>query len=188
MRLLLFALLAVQSAVAQQSAPDATVLEAFAARPSAEPVLARLVGSIESADAQVRVTALHLEDAQHASQHMHGVRFDLQNNAGADQVYLDSDQLKELKRELAGIQSGIPLLESDDSAPYRVQGTGACWNPRPNIRILCPDYYVGPDRAGMRLAALGGRSFAFPNHQPAELIELIERASEAIRQSVDVRR
>lgn len=185
MRLLAFAILAVHGAIAfaQRPAPEPTAFEAFAARSSAEPILARDVGFIESADAKVSVTALRLKDAEQLSQRMSGVRFDLENNAGVDQVYLDPEQVAALRRELAGIQSGIPMLEADGSAPYRVQGTGACWKPDPVVRILCPDYYVGPDRSGMRLAALGGRLFEFPDRKPSELIELIDRASEAIQSS-----
>jgi len=95
---------------------------------------------------------------------------------------VDEAQLTLTKRELAGIEEGIPNLKNEDSAPYRVQGTQSCWMPDPPLRILCPDYYVGPDRSGLRLGALGGPGFEFPDRKPLELAVLIDRAIAELKQ------
>ena len=163
-------------ALAQAPAPEPTRFEAFISHPNARVRFVKHVGSIHSSDAIVRVAALIVEDIGQSASQMRGVRLALQNNTTADQVYLDEAQLTSVKKALAVIEQGIPALERGDGSPYRVQGTESCWTPDAPVRILCPDYYIGPDGSALRLRASGGPMFQFPNRRPSELIELIDRA------------
>lgn len=154
--------------------PEPTALESFLARPTVVRDIAEVVGGFESADASVTVAAIVASDSANPGERMTGLRFDLKDKAGTERVYVDVTQLAQLREDLAGIEGGIPELESG-GAPVRVQGTGACWMPPRPLRILCPSYRVGPDGRGMQLAAYGGRTFSYPEKRPAMLAALVER-------------
>ena len=155
--------------------PEPTALETFVARPTVVRDVAEVVGGFESTDATVTVTAIVATNTENPGERMTGLRFDLADKAGADQAYVDATQLAQLREDLAGIEGGIPELESG-GAPVRVQGTGACWMPARPTRMLCPSYRVGPDGRGFHLAAYGGRTFSYPGKRPAALAALVERA------------
>ena len=161
-------------------APAPTDFETFATQSAADVVLEREAGSIESSDAKVAVTVLIVADTASPGRTMAGARFDLESNAGMDTVYLDEDQLSSVREDTVGIMHGIAWLEKEGGAPYQVQGTASCWRPDPALRILCPSYRIGPDWKGVTMAAYGGRTFAFPDGHPTELIALIDRAVELL--------
>jgi hypothetical protein len=160
----------------ERSAPAPTGLESFVAKPTVVLDVAEEVGSLRSGDASVVVAAVIASDTALPGVRMRGVRFVMENNTGADRVYLDETQLALLIEDLAGIDGGIPELEAGGGAPTRVQGTAACWMPARPMRILCPSYRVGPDWTGLHLAAYGSPGFMYPNQRPAELKALVEQA------------
>jgi len=163
-------------AFAQSSAPEPTPFEAFALKPGVVIVFTQQVGSIESSDASVKISALIISDTANPSEQMRGVRFTVASNAALDHVFLDEAQLAAMKRDLVDIEAGIPELKANQNAPYQVQGTGSCWMPPRPVRIMCPSYRVGPDWSGLTLSAYGGPDFAYPGRKPSELVELIDRA------------
>jgi hypothetical protein len=165
----------------EESPSEPTGLESFVAKPTVVLDLAEEVGSLRSSDATVAVAAVIATDTARPGERMKGVRFVLENNTGADQVYLDETQLALLIDDLAGIDGGIPELKTGGGAPIRVQGTGACWMPARPMRILCPSYRVGPDWTGMHLAAYGSQGFIYPEQRPAELKALVEQAIARLR-------
>ena len=171
---------------AQESAPKLvppTDFETFATTPQVHVIFSKQVGSIESSDAKATVTALVLADEQNPPAGMRGVRLDLESNSGHEQVYLDDSQLEKVRREVHLMESGIETFAmKDTTTPYRVTGTESCWMPNPRVRILCPDYYIGPDWSGLRLRPLGSRGFEFPDHKPAELTKLFDAALTELRQ------
>ena len=160
-------------------ASEPTDLDAFVAKPSVGIEFSQAIGTIESSDAKVEVTALVANDTADASQRMRGVRLSMKNSSGIDHVYVDESQLASVQADLADIKGGIAELTAGQGAPYRVQVTASCWMPAHPQRILCPSYRVGPDWSGITLGALGSSDFAFPSHRPAELAALIKRAIEA---------
>ncbi len=109
-----------------------------------------------------------------------GVRLRLENNAGQDRLYLDAAQLAAAIEDLVGIEEAIPGLEAETAAPWRVQGTGSCWQPARPLRILCPGYRIGPEGAGLQLSAYGGTAYFFPEHRPSELAALLRQAAAAL--------
>jgi len=159
---------------------EPTALEARASRPDVEVVSSTLIGSIESSDAKVSISALVVRELAAPSHRTLGVRFDLANNNTADKLYLDPVQLRSLQKELTEIEGSIARNEQDDSAPYRVQGTASCWMPARPVRIVCPSYRIGPDWAGLTLGAYGGTTFAFPGRRPGDLMKLLEKAQAQI--------
>ena len=155
--------------------PEPTALESFVGQPTVILDLAEVVGTLESTDASVAVTAIVATDTANPGVRMTGLRFDLADNAGADRVYLDATQLAPLRGDLADIEGGIPELEAGQ-AGVNVQGTAACWMPPRPVRILCPSYRVGPEGSSFGLAAYGSRGFSYPGERPAALAALVERA------------
>ena len=159
-----------------RSPTEPTGLESFIAQPTVVLDLAELVGTLESQDASVAVTVVIASDTARPGERMRGLRFVMENNTGAGQAYLDEAQVATLLDDLAGIEGGIAELEAGGDAPYRVQGTGACWMPTRPMRILCPSYRVGPDWTGMHLAVYGGRGFSYPGVRPSALAALVRQA------------
>jgi len=165
------------SAVGVEPIPP-TPFEAFATRADVVVREAALVGALQSADSVATFTTLVLEDSDGTRKI--GLRIDLQSNTATDSVYLDQAEIVLAKRELGELVDGTPSLlhpSDDGGAPWRTQGTGRCWDPEPEQRILCPSFNVGPDRVSLTLGALGGPYFSFPEHSPPELMALIETAS-----------
>ncbi len=163
-------------AVAQTPAPEPTSFESFATKPNTVVLFTKEVGSLDSSDAKVTVTALSVEDTETSVGAMRGVRIDLENNAGADRVFLSESQLELLLQELVLLESGISRMENYDGAGVRIRGTESCWMPDPALRILCPGYRVSPRWSGFTLAAFGGCTFALTGHAPSALSKLIELA------------
>ena len=110
---------------------------------------------------------------------MRGARFELRNNGGIEQIYLD-------ERQLAKLESDVGLMELGDAAAARrgertargnsVTGTEACWMPNPVQRILCPELQRASTWTGLRLWTFGGATFDFRDRTVADLRELVERA------------
>ena len=156
--------------------PEPTGLESFVAKPTVVLDLAEEVGSLKSSDASVTVAAVIASDTARPGEQMKGARFSLENNAGADLIYLGEAEIRALLKDLADIERGIPELKAGDGAPWRVQGTASCWMPAEPRRILCPNYHVGPEGSGFGLAPFGSNGYAFPDRRPTEFAALLERA------------
>ena len=165
--------------------PTPTALEAFVSEPDTRIKQAVDVGRLDSADALLSMTALVLvNDGQRAGE-MKGVRFVLHNNVGMDTIYLDPTQLDRLRQDLNGLEIGQATVEEDSGdAPYKVQGTESCWNPKSTARILCPSTYTFPDGSGLSVHALFSRDFQFPNRSAKELMELVESSLRALGEPV----
>ncbi len=163
-----------------------TPFHTFMSRPGLVFEVNRPIGSLTSDYARVEIIALAAIDPEHTGhtddtiQRMRGLKIQLQQTGSSENIYLDSAQVATLIEELAGIEDGVPALENDETAPYRVQGTASCWRPAQPFRILCPSYRVGPDWTGMALNAYGGPSYAFPGHRPAELKALLQQGLAAL--------
>ena len=92
-----------------------------------------------SVDSTVTVTVLVVAMRADPSQ-LRGARFELRNNGGIEQIYLD-------ERQLTKLESDVGLMELGDAAAlggasaWRAEfdGTEACWMPNPAQRILCPE-------------------------------------------------
>jgi hypothetical protein len=170
--------------------PTPTALEAFASAPDTRIKQAIDVGQLESADALLSMTALVLANDGHQAGEMKGVRFALKNNVGMDTVYLDPAQLDRLRRDLNGLEIGkeaLADLERDEpggTAPYMVQGTESCWNPKSTARIMCPGAYTSPDGSGLSLHALFSADFQFPNKSAKDLLQLVEASLRALDEPV----
>lgn len=164
-----------------QETPAPTQLEKLAADPSTVTVVDRDVGGMDSKDAFMSVAVLSLEDGTHRQNRMLGVRFDLRHETVADRVYLDETQLSLLRTEVELIDSTWRTTQQQSRRALApggtiAQGTASCWMPDPALRILCPSYRLGSDWSGLKVGAYGGPTFAFPDRQPRDLLELLDRA------------
>lgn len=160
---------------------EPTAFEAFVSKPSVVVEFTQSVGKLGSDDATAEVFAIVAQDTERPGERMQGVRLTLENNTAIEHLYLDAGELATAKSELAEIEGGIAELKSGTDAPYRVQGTGRCWQPERPMRILCPSFRLGPDGMGLGLAVWGGSGFSFPGRKPSELEPLIDQATATLQ-------
>jgi len=165
------------TALADQRAPEPTAFEKFVANPDVIVEFEQWVGSIDSTDAKLSVTALVAHHSADPARRMRGLRLTMEDNSGTDSVYVDEAGFAALKQDLASVEQMRTTLRNESDAPYRVAGTESCWMPERRTRILCPSYRTGPDWSGLLLAVLGGDGFEYPDREPAELAALIEKAA-----------
>jgi hypothetical protein len=175
----LAAAFAVPPATAAAGTVAPTAFERFATHPDSVVVASREVGSLRSVDSTVTVTVLVVAMRADPSQRMRGARFELRNNGGIEQIYLDD-------RQFTKLESDVGLMELGDAAAARrgertargnsVTGTEACWMPNPMQRILCPELQRASTWTGLRLWTFGGATFDFREGNVADLRELVERA------------
>lgn len=165
------------TALADERVPELTAFESFVANPNVIVEFEQWVGSIVSADAKLSVTALAAHDSADPARRMQGLRLTMEDNSGTDSVYIGESRFAALTQGLASVGELRTTLRKGTDAPYRVAGTESCWRPARPMRILCPSYRIGPDWSGMLLAAQGGDGFEYPDHEPAELAALIEKAA-----------
>ena len=93
-----------------------TGLVSFVAKPTVVLDLAEEVGSLQSIDATVTVAAVVATATARPVEQMKGAHFSLENNVGADFVYLDETELDFLLGDLANIQGGISGLKAPSTA------------------------------------------------------------------------
>jgi len=176
----LLAAFAVPPATAAAGTVRPTAFERFATHPDSVVVASREVGSLTSVDSTVTVTVLVVAMRADPSQRMRGARFELRNNGGVEQIYLDD-------RQFTKLESDVGLMELGDAAAARqgehtargnsVTGTEACWMPNPVQRILCPELQRrAATWTGLRLWTFGGATFDFRGRNVADLRALVERA------------
>ena len=113
------------------------------------------------------------------------MRFDLRNNGGAEQVYLDEPRLERLLMELdlMEVASAADATKPQGAgAAMSVMGTETCWMPNPVQRILCPERVRASAWSGFRLWIFGGAAFEFRGRDTGELRDLVERAGTALRE------
>jgi hypothetical protein len=162
------------AASAQHSSPEWTAFEAHTHKPGSRVAYQREAGSISTTRVTMRVSAMVVDDS--AMRRMKGVRIGFEGAGGDDPIYLDESEARTLVRELQWIEESIPALRASRREQHRVEGTESCWMRSPPTRILCPEYYVGPDMSVFRAGPLGGTRFEFLNHRPADLAALLVQA------------
>jgi hypothetical protein len=160
-----------------------TKLEAFAAKSTAQVKWSKEVGRIDEGETQAIVTALIIEDATQFPYRMRGLRIDLNNINGVDQIYLDETALVAVRNALEEIESGVDsFLKERDKTPYRYRGAAEFWRPNDRIHTLNAAYFIRPDSSGLSLSAYKNQEFRFPGHRPGELAALITRAIRELNQ------
>ena len=175
----LVAAFAVPPATAAAGTVTPTAFERFATHPDSVVVASREVGSLRSVDSTVTVTVLVVAMRADPSQRMRGARFELRNNGGIEQIYLDDRQFTKLESDVGLMELGDAAAARRGERPARgnsVTGTEACWMPNPVQRILCPELQRASTWTGLRLWTFGGATFDFRDRNVADLRELVERA------------
>lgn len=160
-----------------------SILEAFAAQPTASVTWSSEVGRIDSTEAQAVVTALVVEDPAQVPQRMRGVRIDLSNQSATDQVYVEEVRLQAVSEALEEIERGRALASSAlETAPLSYFGSAEFRQPYPTVHALNAAYYTAPDSSGLSLSAYLGQDFRFPDRSPSELAVAIDRAIQELEE------
>lgn len=164
---------------AQTSTQKPTPFDEVAADANAVVSVAQRIGTIESSDAKVTVTALIVDDPAGPTKLMKGVRIDMEDQGHTDRVYLGESQFDELLRNLA---------RTWDRASRKKEpgGVMSCRRADSSLRILCPSYRIDADLSGLGLRVIKGHLFSLPGRVPSDLTKLIEQAATVMGVSLDV--
>lgn len=108
------------TALADQRAPEPTAFEKFVANPDVIVEFEQWVGSIDSTDAKLSVTALVAHHSADPARRMRGLRLTMEDNSGTDSVYVDEAGFAALKQDLASVEQMRTTLRNESDAPYRV--------------------------------------------------------------------
>jgi hypothetical protein len=162
--------------------PTPSVLEAFAARTTAQIVWSREVGRIDSDESHAVITALGLDDLADPTAQLSGVRIDLVSGTGSDHIYVEEGQLEAVREAVAEIVAGMDR-ERNTRTTVRCRYLGAAlfWRPDQHVHELSAAFYIVPDSTGLSISAYGSTDFRFPNRSPALLEKAIARAAAALK-------
>jgi len=161
---------------------EPTALEALANQPTAKVRWSEEIGRVSGDEATVIITALSIEDVASPGHRMRGIRIDLANRTARDHVFIEENELQSILRALREIENEIDSLRKEPAdAPYQYQGAAYFWRPHQRVHTLNAAFYIAPDSSGLAISAYKQEEYRFPNHRPAELAALIERAMTKLR-------
>jgi hypothetical protein len=159
----------------QQPALRPSALEAYLQQPNVQVTWSLEIGRFDSAEAHVTVTAIlaQLSPAQKVT----GVRVELENRNGIDNVYLSEEQIPALIDSLTNLDSVVEEFHNKRSTPPLYMGSCALRQSQPPfIHTLSASYYIAPDSSGLSLSSYNRQSYRFPDRRPADLASLLTKA------------
>ncbi len=176
---LLFAVTTEAGQVEQGSIPSPTELSILASDATNDTVAAGEPILVESEDstATISVVVVRAGDGLVAR----GVRLSLQSENWEDDVYLDRNQLDQLRDEFAGLDRWYQRNEICGAQERCVQGIARC-RPSQTIRqAICPGFYSTPDGERGALVGTPRKSFLFPSVGPSEFIGAINAVIDGLK-------
>lgn len=189
----LIALLALLPAASQAqavagAAPQPTPLEAFAKQKASRVAWSGEVGRVDSRDAHAVITALVLEDNAQPPDRLRGVRIDLSDQDGKDQVYLGEETLPAFKNAFDEISQsaahGCASNSGDICPPNLFVGAALFWyaDRVPNVHTLTAAHYFRQGSTGLVLQTTGVGRFWFPDQDASWLSAAVVRAMDQLKQ------
>jgi hypothetical protein len=173
----------VAAAAQSASALQLTPLEEFSRRPTARMVWSQAIARIDSDESHAVVTAVVFDDSADPKGRMSGVRVDLVNATGSDQVYIAESALELVRSALEEIAMGIDVERAQQSdTPFRYLGAALFWHPNgPRVHELNPAFYISPNSSGLSISTYGAEEFRFPNRSPAQLATALADAVQKLK-------
>ncbi len=170
------------------ASPQPTPLEAFAKQTASRVAWSSEVGRIDSKEGHAVITALVIEDSAQPPDRLRGVRIDLSDQDGKDQVYLGEETLPafkaafdEISQEAARGCSG----NSGEICPPNVFLSAALfWHADrvPNVHTLTAGHYFQQGSTGLVLQTIGVGRFWFPDQDASRLSAAMARAMDHLKQ------
>ena len=161
-----------------------TPLEAFAKQPTSHIAWSGEAGRIDSREAHAVITALVVEDTAQPPDRLRGIRIDLSDQDGKDQVYLGEETLGVFK-------DATDQISRDAAHGCLCASNGACFvgsclfrhaDGIPSVHTLSAAYYSGQGSSGLVLDTLGVGRFWFPDQDASRLSAAIARAMSQLKE------
>jgi hypothetical protein len=165
-----------------------TPLEAFAKQPASRIAWSSEVGRINSKEGHAVITALVVEDNAQPPDRLRGVRIDLSDQDGKDQVYLGEETLSAFKGAFDEISQsaarGCSGNAGDSCPPNVFVGAALFWyaDRVPRVHTLTAAHYFQQGSTGLVLQTIGVGRFWFPDQDASRLSTAIARAIDQLKQ------
>jgi len=185
--LLPFLAVAGQAQVSAAS-PQPTPLEAFAKQTASRVAWSSEAGRIDSKEGHAVITALVVEDSAQPPNRLRGVRIDLSDQDGKDQVYLGEERLPAFKAAFDEISQnaarGCASNTGDVCPPNLFVGAALFWygDRVPNVHTLTAAHYFQQGSTGLVLQTIGVGRFWFPDQDASRLSTAMARAMDQLKQ------
>ena len=165
-----------------------TPLEAFAKQKGSRIIRSEEIGRIESSEANAMITALAVEDTAQPPDRLQGVRIDLSDQDGKDQVYLGEETLPAFRDALDQISRDAARgceWNAGGVCPANMV-VGSCLfkyiDKTPSVHTLTAGHYFHPGSSGLVLTTIGVGRFWFPNQDASLLSAAFGRAMDRLKQ------
>ena len=130
------------------------------------------------------ITALEVEDTAQPPDRLRGIRIDLSDQDGKDQVYLGEETLGTLRDAMDQISRDAPngCFRSSNGSCF----VGSCLfryaDGIPSVHTLSAAHYFQQGSSGLVLDTLGVGRFWFPDQDAAQLAAAFARAIDQLKQ------
>jgi hypothetical protein len=186
--LLAFLPVAGQAQAVAAPAPQPTPLEAFAKHPASRVAWSGEAGRVDSKEGHAVITALVVEDRAQRPDRLRGVRIDLADQDGKDQVYLGEETLPAFKKAFDEISQSAARGCSWNAGggscpPTLIVGAALFWygDAVPNVHTLTAGHYFQQGSTGLILQTIGVGRFWFPNQDASLLSAAFARAMDQLK-------
>jgi len=176
-----------QAQTVAASTPQPTPLEAFAKQTGSRVAWSSEVGRIDSKEGHAVITALAVEDNAQPPDRLRGVRIDLSDQDGKDQVYLGEETLPAFKNAFDEISQsaahGCASNSGDVCPPSLFVGAALFWyaDRVPNVHTLTTAHYFRQGSTGLVLQTIGVGRFWFPDQDASRLSAAMARAMDQLK-------
>ena len=170
------------------SAAQPTLLEAFAKQPASRIAWSSEAGRMDSNRGHAVITAVVVEDNAQPPDRLRGVRIDLSDQDGKDQVYLGEETLPAFKKAFDEISRsathGCEWNSSGSCASNVFVGAALFWygDKVPNVHTLTAAHYFNQGSTGVVVYTIGVGTFWFPDQDASQLSAALARAMDQLKQ------
>lgn len=106
----------------------------------------------------------------------HGVRFSLRSANREDSIYLDTDQIAQIRDEFAELNRWYQRQTTCGAQSRCVHGTARCRPSQTISQALCPGFYYQANGERGVIVGTPRHSFLFPSVGPSEFVKAINAA------------
>ena len=170
------------------ASPQPTPLEAFAKQTASRVAWSSEAGRIDSKEGHAVITALVVEDSAQPPDRLRGVRIDLSDQDGKDQVYLGEETLPAFKKAFDEISQEAARGCSGNSGeicpPNVFLSAALFWyaDKIPSVHTLTAAHYFQQGSTGLVLQTIGVGRFWFPDQDASRLSAAMVRAMNQLKQ------
>ena len=164
------------SQLAQEtSVPEPTQLHTVASADGSELAWSKLLGVINSADANAMISAIEVEGPN--GDRVRGVKIALADSTSSDKIYVTDSLLSSLQDELHELEYTRARYGKCQAKGRCVQGIARCRPSETRRQAYCPGHYSTANSEGGFVLSTPRSSFSFPSVEAAQFGTLISEAA-----------